>query len=62
MAFPLASSGLKTLPDVSVAHSLLQMAIALVVVVACIWGLGKILARLRSGGRGSERRSGFNHS
>jgi flagellar biogenesis protein FliO len=49
MPIALAATGAKTLPDVSITHSLLQMVIALAVIVGCIWGLGKILTRMRSG-------------
>ncbi len=51
-----ASGKVATLPDVSITHSLLQMVIALAVVVACIWGLSKLLARLRGGAPTSRRR------
>jgi flagellar biogenesis protein FliO len=50
-----------TLPDVNIAHSLIQMVLALGVVVACIWGLSKVLARVKSGpkakGPASKRRA-----
>jgi flagellar biogenesis protein FliO len=55
--FAVATTGVKTLPDVSITHSLVQMVIALVVIVGCIWGLGKILARMRSGAASPKRRS-----
>ena len=38
-----------TLPNVSVGHSLMQMVVALAVIVACIYGLSKVLHRMRSG-------------
>jgi flagellar biogenesis protein FliO len=50
MPTTLAAAGVKTLPDVSIGHSLIQMVLALLVIVVCIWGLGKILTRMRSGG------------
>ncbi|HVC25854.1 MAG TPA: flagellar biosynthetic protein FliO [Acidimicrobiales bacterium] len=57
MAPTLASAVVKTLPDVSVGHSLLQMVIALAVIVVSIWGLGKGLARMRGGASPSKRRA-----
>ena len=53
-----ATGKVATLPDVSIGHSLLQMVIALAVVVACIWGLSKVLARLRGGAPAAGRRQG----
>ncbi len=53
----LASAVVKTLPDVSVGHSLLQMVVALAVIVVSIWGLGKGLARMRGGASPSKRRT-----
>lgn len=48
-----------TVPDVSVGHALLQMVLALAVIVACIYGLSKVLARMRSGpsARGPKRQA-----
>ncbi len=53
----LATAKVATLPDISIGHSLLQMAIALGVVVAAIWGLSKVLARLRGGASTAKRRA-----
>jgi len=55
LAPTLAAAAVKTLPDISIGHSLVQMVIALVVIVVCIWGLGKGLARMR-GSAASPRR------
>ncbi len=52
----LAAAKVATLPSLSVGHSLLQMAIALAAVVASIWGLSKVLARLRRGAATTARR------
>jgi flagellar biogenesis protein FliO len=52
----LATAKVATLPDISIGHSLLQMAIALTVVVASIWGLSKVLARLRGGAATTAKR------
>jgi len=46
-----------TMPDISVTHSLVQMGIALLVIVGCIWGLGKVLTRVRQGAPSAKRRS-----
>ncbi|MDA8292606.1 MAG: flagellar biosynthetic protein FliO [Actinomycetota bacterium] len=48
---------MKTLPDVSVGHSLLQMVLALAVIGGSIWGLGKVLARVRRGPGATKRRA-----
>jgi flagellar biogenesis protein FliO len=52
----LATAKVATLPDISIGHSLLQMGIALTVVVAAIWGLSKVLARLRGGAAATAKR------
>lgn len=45
---PVLAATTTTVPDVSVGHALLQMVLALAVIVVGIWGLSKVLARLRS--------------
>ena len=57
MPLTIAATGVSTLPDVSVAHSLIQMVIALVVIVGCIWGLGKLLGRIRTKTPSTKRRT-----
>lgn len=51
----LAAATTTTMPDVSVGHALVQMVIALLVIVACIYGLSKVLARMRNGAARSAR-------
>lgn len=55
-----AHGGLATSPDVSIGHLLLQMVLALAVVVGGIWGLSKVMARVRrpSGTGGAFGRRG----
>lgn len=52
----LATVAVKTVPDVSVGHALLQMVLALAVIVGSIVLLTKVLARIRSGAKASPRR------
>lgn len=46
-----------TAPDVSVGHALLQMVIALTVIIASIYALSKVLARLRNGTPRTKQKS-----
>ncbi|MDA8034659.1 MAG: flagellar biosynthetic protein FliO [Actinomycetota bacterium] len=52
----LATAALKTVPDVSVGHALLQMVLALAVIVGSIVVLTKVLARIRGGAKVSNKR------
>lgn len=50
----LLATSATTVPDVSIGHALVQMVIALGVIVGGIWGLSRILQRVRSGPRASR--------
>lgn len=56
----LASTAVKTVPDVSVGHALLQMVLALAVIVGSIVLLTKVLARIRNGAKAPTKRQATN--
>ena len=56
----LAATAVKTVPDVSVGHALLQMVLALAVIVGSIVLLTKVLARIRSGAKAPGKRQATN--